>query len=88
MEHYKISKLLNNLTVSKFLTRKWIEVNDLLSGQYSANNNTRCKTSMLRSDLCDYSDAYTVVKGIVTVTGTNVNNLTNKEIRAIRAISL
>ena len=88
MEHYKISKLLNNLTVSKFLTRKWIEVNDFLSGQYSANNNKRCKTAMLRSDLCDYSDAYTVVKGTITVTGTNVNNRTNKEIRAIRAISL
>ena len=29
MEHYKISKLLNNSTESKFVTRKWIEVNDL-----------------------------------------------------------
>ena len=32
MEKYKISKLLNDSTVSKFLTRKWIEVNDLWSG--------------------------------------------------------
>ena len=29
MEHYKISKLLNNSTVSKFVTKKWVEVNDL-----------------------------------------------------------
>ena len=29
MKHYKISKLLNNSTVSKFVTRKWVEVNDL-----------------------------------------------------------
>ena len=34
MEHYKISKLLNNSKVSKFVTKKWIEVNDLSSGQY------------------------------------------------------
>ena len=26
MEHYKIFKLLNNLSVSKFMTRKYIEV--------------------------------------------------------------
>ena len=63
MEHYKISKLLNDSTVSKFVTKKWIEVNDLSSGQYSVNKNIRFKTSMLRSDFCDYSNAYIVVKG-------------------------
>ena len=63
MEHYKISKLLNDSTVSKFMTEKWIEVNDLLSGQYSVNKNIRFKTSMLRSGLCDYSDVYIPVKG-------------------------
>ena len=29
---------------------------------------------MLRSDLCDCSDAYNVVKGAITVEGTNANN--------------
>ena len=48
MEHYKISKLLNDSIVSKFLTKKWIEVNDLSSGQYSVNKNIWFKTSMLR----------------------------------------
>ena len=43
MEHYKISKLLNDSTVSKFATKKWIEVNDLSSGQYSVNKNKRLK---------------------------------------------
>ena len=62
MEHYKISKLLNNLTVSKFLTRKWIKVNDLSRGQYPANKNARRKTAILRSDLYDYSDTYTAVR--------------------------
>ena len=58
MEQHKISKLLNNSTVSKFVTRKWIEVNDLSGGQYSVNKNIRFKAPMLRSDCCDYSDAY------------------------------
>ena len=34
MDLYKISKLLNDSTISKVVTRKWIEVNDLLNGQY------------------------------------------------------
>ena len=62
MEHYKISKLSRDSTVSKFVTKKWVEVNDLLSGQYSVNKNVRFKTAMLKSDLCDYSDAYIVFK--------------------------
>ena len=33
MKHYKISKLLNNLTVPKFVRKKWVEVNDLSSCQ-------------------------------------------------------
>ena len=45
--------------------KKWIEVNYLSSGQYSVNKNIRFKTSMLRSHLCDYSDAYIVVKGTI-----------------------
>ena len=58
MEHYKISKLLNNSTVSKFVTKRWMEVNDLSSGHYSINKNIRFKNSMLRSNLCDYSYVY------------------------------
>ena len=61
MEHYKVPTLLNDSTVSKFLTKKWAEVNDLSISQYSVKN-IRFEISMLRSDLCDYSDAYIVVK--------------------------
>ena len=39
MEPHKISRLLNNSTVSKFVTRKWIEVNDLSIGQYFVKKN-------------------------------------------------
>ena len=48
-------------------TNKWIEVKDLSNGQYSVNKNIRFKTSMVRLDLCDYSDAYIIVKGSITV---------------------
>ena len=44
MEHYKVCKLLNNSTVSKFVTRKLIEVNYLSNGQYSVNKNIRFET--------------------------------------------
>ena len=57
MEHDKMSKLLNDSNVSKFVTRKWIEVNDLSGDQYSVNKNIRFKTPVLRSVLFDYSDA-------------------------------
>ena len=65
MEPCKICKLLNDSTVSKFVTKKWVKLNDLSSGQYLVNKNIRFKTSMLRSDLCDYSDKYIVVKGTI-----------------------
>ena len=68
MEHYKISKLLNDSTVSKLVKRKLIKVHELSGGQYCDNKNIRFKTPMLISDLCDYSDAY-VVKGTITVEG-------------------
>ena len=75
MEHYKISKLVTDSTVSKFVTRKWIEVNDLSGGQYSASKNI-----MLRTDVCDYSYAYIAVKRRISVTNTNNANIRNKEL--------
>ena len=57
MEHNKISKLLNDSTVSKFTTRKWIEVNNLSGGQYSVNKIIRFKIPVLRPDLMRIFDA-------------------------------
>ena len=68
------------MNVSKFVTRKWVEVNDLSSRQYSVNKNIRFKTPMLRSDLCHYSDAYIFVKETVTVKGSNNTNRRNKKL--------
>ena len=80
MEHYKISELLNDSAVSKFVTKKWVEVNDLSSGQYYLNKNIRFKTSMLRADFCDYSDAYIVVKGTIAVERDDDNKKRDKKL--------
>ena len=78
MKHLKIFKLLNDVTVSKFVTIKRIEVNDLSGSSYSVNKNIRFKNPMLRSDLSDYSDVYIVVKGIITAEETNANDRTDE----------
>ena len=63
-----------------FVTKKWIDVNDFSGGQYSANKNIRFKTPMLGSDLCDYSDAYIVLKPRICVTDTKNTNRRNKRL--------
>ena len=44
-----------------------MEVHDQTGEAYNANKQIRFKTSMLKSDLCDFSDAYIVFKGTVTI---------------------
>ena len=72
MEYHKIAKLLGTTPdeVLRFITKKWIEVHDQSGNaedRYKPSKQIRFKTSMLRSDLCDFSDAYIVVKGNITV---------------------
>ena len=64
MEFNKINNLLGSAhdEVPKFITKKWIEVQSQSGSTYNASKPIRFKTSMLRSDLCDYSDAYVWVK--------------------------
>ena len=47
----------------RFVTKKWIEIYDQSENNYSINKKIRTKTSMLRSDLCDFSDAHIILKG-------------------------
>ena len=54
---------------SKFRTKNWVEINDESRGTYNANSQIKFKTTMLRSSLCDYSDAYICVKGKMKITG-------------------
>ena len=87
MEFQKIINLLDitpdDKDLPRYVTKKWIEVYDQSEKNYSVNKEIRIKTPMLRSDLCDFSDAHIVVKGGITLEGeTNVNkrnkNLTFK----------
>ena len=72
MEFKKIVNLLDTTSDDKdfprFVTKIWIEVYDQSDENYSVNKEIRIKTPMLRSDLCDFSDAYIDVKGDITVT--------------------
>ena len=80
MEHHKMPKISNDSTVSKLVTRKWINVNGLSGSKYSVSKNIKFKTSVLRSDLCDSSDLYIVVKGKITVKTTDIANRRNKKV--------
>ena len=68
MEYHEITNLLGTTPdeVPRFITKKWIEVHDQLSNaedRYKPSKQIRFKASVLRSDVCDFSDAYIVVKG-------------------------
>ena len=81
MEYDKINNLLlsednESEKLSKFVTREYVRVNSL-SNTYNENKSIRFKTAMLRSNLCDYSDAHILVKGTITVTAPGVNNGAN-----------
>ena len=76
MEYQEIIIMLNNTTnqPSRFRTKYWVEINDDFCGTYNTNNQIRFKTSMLKSSLYDYSDAYILVKGNITVIEAGVND--------------
>ena len=81
MEYNKINNLLlsednESEKLSKFVTREYIRVNSL-SNTYNENKSIRFKTPMLKSNLCDYSDVYILVKGTITVTAPGISNGAN-----------
>ena len=81
MEYDKINNLLlsednESEKLSKFVTREYVRVN-IFTNTYNKNKSIRFKIPMLRSNLCDYSDAYILVKGTITVTAPGVNNGAN-----------
>ena len=73
MEYQKIANLIDDDTLnqpSKFRTRNWVEMNDESRGAYNFNNQIKFKTTMLKSSLCDYNDAYILVKGTISIDNT------------------
>ena len=82
MEYDKINNLLlskdnESEQLSKFVTREYVKVNRLLN-TYNKNKSIRFKTPMLRSNLCDYSDAYILVKSTITVIGNHPRDRQNR----------
>ena len=75
MEFQKIANFLDansdDKDVPRFVTKKWGEVYDQSEKNYNPNKEIRIKTSILRLDLCNFSDAYIVVKGTITATNPN-----------------
>ena len=87
MEYQKIANLIDDNTLnqpSKFRTRNWVEINDESRGAYNVNSQIKFKTTMLKSTLCDYNDAYILVKGTISVNSTAAQgaaaNNTNKKV--------
>ena len=87
MEYQKIANLIDDASnqPSKFRTKIWVEINDESRGTYNVNSQIKLKTTMLKSSLCDYSDAYIIVKGSITVNNTAAddaaaNNINKKVI--------
>ena len=90
MEYQKIANLLDDEAAlstsnkpSKFRARNWVEINDDIRYAYSPNKQFRFKTAILRSSLCNYSDAYILVKGNIAVNnnggaGAAANNIIKK----------
>ena len=86
MEYQKTTNLLNDESnkPSKFTTRNWVKIDDNVRGEYSSVKQIKFKTTMLRFSLCDYSDAYILVKWNIIVNNTAVaaaaTNNTNKKV--------
>ena len=71
MKYQKIAHLIDDASdqSSKFRTKNCVEKNDEARGTYNINSQIKFKTTMLKSSLCDYSDAYILLKGKITITG-------------------
>ena len=69
MEYQKIINMLNNRPdqAFKFRTKNWVEINYYSQGAHNTNSQIKFKPAILKSSLYDYSDAYIVVKGTITL---------------------
>ena len=76
MEYQNIANLIDDASnqPSKFRTRNWVEINDESRGAYNVSSQIKFKTTMLKSSLCDYNDAYILVKGTITIAGAGADD--------------
>ena len=75
MEYQKLPNLIDDSSnqPSRFKTKNWVEIKDESRGTYNVNSQIKFKSTMLNSSLCDYSDAYILVKGKIAITGAGDN---------------
>ena len=52
---------------TKYRKKSSVEINGDASGTYNTNSQIKFKTSMLKSSLCEYSNAYILVRGTIAV---------------------
>ena len=74
METQKIINLLNDSSneESKFATKKWYVIDSQTTkGKYKQGDTIKFETETIKSSLCDYSDAFILVTGNVTVAANN-----------------
>ena len=88
MEYQKITNFLDNASnqPSKFKTINWVEINES-RGTYTSND-IRFKTAMLRSSLCDYAEAYILVKGTIAITGAGDDDVTKQADEREKGVTL
>ena len=87
MEYQKIANLLDDASSnqpSKVITKNWVEVSDESRGTYNVNSQIKFKITMLKSSFCDYSDAYILVKGKITITGEGADKQLGMEMKEIK----
>ena len=87
MEYKKLANLVYDASnqPSKFKTKNWFEINDESRATHNVNSQIKFQTTMLNSNLCDFSDAYILVRGNIIVNNTAAAadadaNSTNKKV--------
>ena len=78
MKHQNILNLLNEPSDSKLVTRKWNIANNQSNANYDVGNEIIKNTGVLKSNLCNYNDAYILVKGNITISRHHVTQVAFK----------
>ena len=64
---------------SKFATKKWYVIySQTTKGKYKQGDTIKFETETIKSSLCDYSDAFILVTGNITVNAANDTNVVFK----------
>ena len=74
--------------INCFKTKNWVEIIDDARGMHSTNSQTKLKTTMLKSSLCDYIDAYILVKRTITITAAGADAAVKHEVKNNKQVIL